>query len=131
MKNNLVYILLTTTFFLNANKSIAQTSSNTDRPNIIYIMGDDHTSQAWGIYGGVLKDYVVNRNIKRLASEGAVLNDAFCTNSICVPSRAIIMTGQVSNRNGVYTLSDALSPDSVSIAKVLQACGYQTALNGI
>ena len=130
MKNNLVYILLTTTFFLNANKSIAQTSSNTNRPNIIYIMGDDHTSQAWGIYGGVLKDYVVNRNIKRLASEGAVLNDAFCTNSICVPSRATIMTGQFSNRNGVYTLSDALSPDSVSIAKVLQASGYQTALIG-
>ena len=59
-----------------------------------------------------------------------VLNNAFCTNSICVPSRATIMTGQFSNRNGVYTLSDAFSPDSVSIAKVLQANGYQTALIG-
>lgn len=56
------------------------------RPNILFIMADDHTSQAWGIYGGVLKDYVKNTIIKRLADEGVVLNNAFCTNSICVPS---------------------------------------------
>jgi arylsulfatase A-like enzyme len=105
-------------------------AQQTARPNIIYIMADDHTSQAWGIYGGVLKDYVKNENIKRLAREGAVLNNAFCTNSICVPSRATVMTGEYSNRNGVYTLSDALSPDSNNIAKVLQKNGYQTALIG-
>ncbi len=105
----------------------AQTVS---RPNIIYIMADDHTSQAWGIYGGILKDFVKNENIKRLAREGAVLNNAFCTNSICVPSRATVMTGEYSNRNGVYTLGDALSPDSNNIAKVLQKAGYQTALIG-
>ena len=131
MKINTTYLLLTLVLFFQRNDAQSQVSSNnSNRPNIIYIMGDDHTSQAWGIYGGVLKDYVVNKNIKRLASEGAVLNNAFCTNSICVPSRATIMTGQYSNRNGVYTLSDALSPDSVSIAKVLQANGYQTALIG-
>ncbi len=101
-----------------------------DRPNIIYIMADDHTSQAWGIYGGILKDYIKNPNIKKLAEEGAVLNNAFCTNSICVPSRATIMTGQYSNRNAVFTLGDALSPDSMNIAKVLQQNGYQTALIG-
>ena len=56
------------------------------RPNILFIMSDDHTSQAWGIYGGVLKDYVQNLNIKRLADEGLVLNNVYCTNSICVPS---------------------------------------------
>lgn len=95
------------------------------RPNIIYIMADDHTSQAWGIYGGILKEYVKTPNIKRLADEGAILNNAFCTNSICVPSRATIMTGQYSNRNKVYTLSDALNPDSMNIAKVL----HQTSIN--
>ena len=100
------------------------------KPNILFIMSDDHTSQAWGIYGGVLKDYVQNPNISRLADEGMVLNNAFCTNSICVPSRAAILTGQYSNRNGVYTLSDALSPDSLNIAKVLQNNGYQTAIIG-
>jgi arylsulfatase A-like enzyme len=100
------------------------------RPNIVFIMADDHTSQAWGIYGGVLKGYVKNDNIKKLAREGVVLNNAFCTNSICVPSRAAIVTGQYSNRNKVYTLSDALNSDSMNIAKVLQQNGYQTALIG-
>ena len=100
------------------------------RPNILFIMSDDHTSQAWGIYGGILKDYVHNPNISRLADEGMVLNNAFCTNSICVPSRAAILTGQYSNKNGVYTLSDALSPDSLNIAKLLKGAGYQTAIIG-
>ena len=58
------------------------------------MMSDDHTSQAWGIYGGVLEKYAINKNIKRLAAEGVVLENAFCTNSICVPSRASILTGQ-------------------------------------
>ena len=115
---------------LSACNLFAQKTTPKDRPNIIYIMADDHTSQAWGIYGGPLKDYVKNKNIKRLASEGAVLNNAFATNSICVPSRATIMTGQNSRQNGVYTLEDALSPDSTNIAKTLRKSGYQTALIG-
>jgi arylsulfatase A-like enzyme len=102
----------------------------TKRPNILFIMSDDHTSQAWGIYGGVLEDYVQNLNIKRLADEGIVLNNSFCTNSICVPSRAAILTGQYSNKNGVYTLNDALDPNRLNIAKILQDKGYKTALIG-
>jgi arylsulfatase A-like enzyme len=100
------------------------------RPNILFIMSDDHTSQAWGIYGGILEDYVQNLNIKRLAEKGVVLNNSFCTNSICVPSRAAILTGQYSNKNGVYTLNDALNPDSLNIAKILQEHGYKTAVIG-
>lgn len=101
-----------------------------EKPNILFIMSDDHTSQAWGIYGGILKDYVKNANISRLADEGAVLNNAFCTNSICTPSRATILSGQYSHKNGVYTLSEAYEPDSSNIAKVLKANGYQTAIIG-
>ncbi|TKG94054.1 DUF4976 domain-containing protein [Puteibacter caeruleilacunae] len=100
------------------------------KPNILFIMSDDHTSQAWGIYGGPLKDYVKNDNIKRLANEGCVLNNAFCTNSICVPSRATILTGQYSHRNGVYTLTDVMQPHHENIAKTLGAAGYQTAIIG-
>jgi arylsulfatase A-like enzyme len=100
------------------------------RPNILFIMADDHTSQSWGIYGGVLKNYVKNANIQRLAKKGAVLNNAFCTNSLCVPSRATIMTGQYSQLNAVYTLADALDPGKMNIAKVMQQSGYQTALIG-
>ncbi|MEO8413639.1 MAG: sulfatase [Ginsengibacter sp.] len=132
MKITITCVLAVFIFSFRQASVYAQTSgsNNSDRPNIIYIMADDHTSQAWGIYGGVLQDYVKNKNIKRLAAEGAVLNNAFCTNSICVPSRATVMTGQYSNRNGVYTLSDALSPDSMNIAKILHQSGYQTALIG-
>lgn len=93
-------------------------------------MSDDHTSQAWGIYGGVLKDYVKNDHIQWLADRGVVLENAFCTNSICVPSRAAILSGQYSHRNGVYDLDDAYEPDSANFAKLLQANGYQTAIVG-
>lgn len=99
-------------------------------PNIIFIMSDDHTSQAWGIYGGVLEQFAVNQNIKRLAEEGVVLDNAFCTNSICVPSRASILTGQYSHMNQVYNLTDALDPKRENVAKLIQKTGYQTALVG-
>ena len=48
----------------------------------------------------------------------------FCTNSICVPSRASILTGQYSHLNGVYTLADHLNPDSLNVAKILKNNGY-------
>lgn len=99
-------------------------------PNILFIMADDHTSQAWGVYGGLLKDHVQAPNISRLSEEGCTLRNTFCTNSICTPSRASIMTGRYSHQNGVYTLSEALEPDSMNIAKVMQKNGYQTAIVG-
>ena len=104
--------------------------AGSDRPNILFILSDDHTSQSWGIYGGILAPYVQNGNIARLAAEGCVLENAFCTNSISVPSRASILTGQYSHLNGVYTLDDGLSPGRDNIAKRLQQAGYQTALIG-
>ncbi len=109
--------------------AIGQTEGK-GRPNILFILSDDHTSQAWGVYGGVLADYVQNKNIRRLADEGCVLNNCFCTNSISVPSRAAILTGAYSHHNGVYTLEDALSPEADNIAKQMQKGGYQTALFG-
>ncbi len=90
------------------------------QPNILFILSDDHTAQAWGIYGGILQDYVKNDNIEWLANQGVVLENAFCTNSICVPSRAAILSGQYSHRNGVYDLEDAYEPDSANFAKLLQ-----------
>jgi len=99
-------------------------------PNILFILSDDHTSQAWGIYGGILADYVQNKNIKRLAAEGAVLDNAFCTNAICTPSRAAILTGQYSHINQVYTLNEPLPKGHPTIAKTLGEQGYQTAVIG-
>lgn len=100
------------------------------KPNILFILSDDHTSQAWGIYGGILQEYVKNDNIEWLANHGVVLDNAFCTNSICVPSRATILSGQYSHRNGVYDLEDSYEPDSMNFAKLLQAAGYQTSIIG-
>ena len=100
------------------------------RPNILFIMADDHTSQAWGIYGGDLAPFVKNNGIQRLASEGITLDNMFCTNSICVPSRAAILTGRMSHKNGVYTLGDALAPDTLNVAKLMKAAGYNTAIIG-
>ncbi len=110
--------------------SAGEAKTGKDRPNILFILSDDHTSQAWGVYGGVLADYVKNENIRRLAQEGCVLENCFCTNSISVPSRASILTGAYSHRNEVYTLSDALYPEQDNIAKQMQEGGYQTALFG-
>ena len=59
------------------------------RPNILFILSDDHTSQAWGIYGGVLADYAYNSNIRRLANEGVVLDNCFCTQPRQYPHRTL------------------------------------------
>ena len=99
-------------------------------PNILFIMSDDHTSQAWGVYGGLLEEYAKNDNIKRLVNEGALLKNVFATNSICVPSRGSILTGKYSHQNNIYSLSDSLSPDSMNIAKALKGGGYETAIIG-
>ena len=100
------------------------------RPNLLFIMADDHTSQAWGCYGSRLAPYAPTDNIDRLSSQGALLENCFCTNSICVPSRASILTGQYSHVNGAATLSGRLSPESDNVAKRLQAAGYETAIIG-
>lgn len=79
------------------------------RPNILFILSDDHTSQTWGVYGGILEQYAQTDNIRRIASEGAVLDNCFCTNSISTPSRAAYSYRPCySHTNGVYTLEDTL-----------------------
>ncbi len=109
---------------------IMSCSERKQPPNILFIMSDDHTSQSWGIYGSVLDEVAHTPNIKRLRSEGAQLMNVFATNSICVPSRAAILTGEYSHRNDVYTLSDAIDPDRETVAKLMQRNGYQTAIFG-
>lgn len=101
-----------------------------ERPNILFILSDDHTSQAWGVYGGILEKSVKNDNIQRLADEGCVLDNSFCTNSISVPSRAAILTGAYSNVNGVFTLANKLDSKGDNIAKQAQIGGYNTSLFG-
>ena len=101
-----------------------------DRPNILFILSDDHTTQAISCYRGFLKDHAKTENIDRIAAEGVRLTNCFCNNSICTPSRASILTGQYSHRNGVLLLDDPLDPDAVTFPKLLQSAGYQTGLFG-
>jgi arylsulfatase A-like enzyme len=97
------------------------------RPNFLYIMADDHASHAISAYGSK-----VNRtpHIDRIAQQGMRFDNCFCTNSICTPSRGVILTGQYSHIAGVKTLNDALDPARQNVAKLLQAAGYQTAMIG-
>ena len=100
------------------------------QPNILFILADDHTTQAISCYGGYLADFAQTENIDRLAREGVRLANCFCNNSICTPSRASILTGQYSHQNGVYLLGQALPGDSVTFPMHLRRTGYQTGLFG-
>lgn len=96
-------------------------------PNIVYIMADDHAAHAISAYGSRINQ---TPNIDRIAHGGVRFTNCFCTNSICTPSRAAILTGQYSHKNGVYTLNDKLDPQRNNVAKELQHAGYQTAMIG-
>ncbi len=97
------------------------------RPNIVFIMSDDHAAHAIGAYGSR-----INRTpgIDRLASEGAVVLNCFCGNSICAPSRATILTGLHSHRNGKLSNLDTFDGGQRTFPKLLQAAGYETAIFG-
>ena len=99
-------------------------------PNILFIMSDDHTTQAVSSYGGFLGNFMPTPNIDRIGNEGVRLTSCFVTNSISCPSRASILTGQYSWNNGVYANLDVLNRDHPTVAKELQKAGYQTALIG-
>lgn len=108
----------------------AQSVEKKKLPNILFIMSDDHTSQAVSAYGGLLSTVLPTPNIDRLAREGAILRNCFVTNSISTPSRACILTGQYSQKNGVYTLADSLDSCLPTSATYLHDKGYQTAVIG-
>ncbi|UCE47619.1 MAG: sulfatase-like hydrolase/transferase, partial [Phycisphaerales bacterium] len=110
--------------------TVASAQRSQRKPNILFIMADEHTSQAIGCYGLRLSTHAHTKNIGRIAAEGALLKNCFCTNSICVPSRASILTGQYSHINGAKTLSGKLDPAADNVAKRLAAAGYETAVVG-
>ena len=98
------------------------------RPNILYIMSDDHAAHAISAYGSQINH---TPHIDRLASEGVRLTNTFCTNALCTPSRASILTGQYSHVNEVKTLDDEIdSSRPIQSQKLLQQAGYETAIVG-
>jgi arylsulfatase A-like enzyme len=97
------------------------------RPNIIFVFTDDHASHAISAYGSRINQ---TPNIDRLADEGMLFRNAFVTNSICAPSRAVILTGKHSHLNGIFTNRERFDSAQVTFPKLLQQAGYQTAIVG-
>ncbi len=104
-----------------------QTTKVGRQPNIIFIMTDDHAYQAISAYGSKLMQ---TPNIDRLANEGMLFENAYVTNSICSPSRAVALTGKFSHLNGVRDNLDVFDSTQVTFPKILQKNGYETAVVG-
>ncbi|MDZ8120010.1 sulfatase family protein [Pontiella agarivorans] len=101
-----------------------------EKPNILFIMSDDHTSQAIGVYNSRLSPLNPTPTIDSIAREGMVMENAFTQNSICTPSRACIMTGQSSAVNGCPRLGSPLPPERQYLAIEMGKAGYSTAVIG-
>ncbi|WP_273274634.1 sulfatase [Maribacter polysiphoniae] len=99
----------------------------TDRPNIVFIMSDDHAYQAISAYNDQL---IQTPNIDRIADEGMLFGNACVTNSICAPSRAVILTGKHSHMNGKIDNRSPFDTTNVTFPQILQKSGYQTAMFG-
>ncbi len=97
------------------------------RPNIVFIMSDDHAYQAISAYDTRLTK---TPNIDRIAKEGMLFSNACVTNSICAPSRAVILTGKHSHINGKIDNYFPFDTTNVTFPQILQANGYQTAMFG-
>jgi arylsulfatase A-like enzyme len=96
-------------------------------PNILFIMTDDHATQAVGAYGSRINQ---TPNLDRIAREGMLFRNAFCTNSICAPSRAVILTGLHSHLNGQLSNKETFDGAQLTFPKLLQGAGYETAMIG-
>ena len=108
-------------------KDTTQNKEKKTKPNIVFIMSDDHAYQAISAYGHDLNH---TPNIDRIANEGAIFKRGFVTNSICAPSRAVMLTGKHSHINGKVDNILPFNWKQDNFAKQLQKSGYQTALIG-
>jgi arylsulfatase A-like enzyme len=107
-------------------------TTNSYRPNIVYIMSDDHAYQAISAYGGMLKDLAPTPNIDRIAANGMRFNRCLVTNSISGPCRAVVLTGKYSHLNGFLAneKQPAFDGSQQTFPKLLQTAGYSTSMIG-
>ena len=128
-KNELHYSLLALAAFQAVPLlSIAQLKG--DRPNILYIMCDDHAMQAISAYGSPISKLAPTPNIDRLAERGMKFNSCFVENSLSTPSRACLMTGMYSHQNGQRQLAEGIDTTRTFFSELLQKAGYETAVVG-
>ena len=130
----LMSLSLAAGLLLTVMQSIKVTTVSADeagpRPNIVFVLADDHAFEAISAYETYLKDFAKTPTIDRLAREGARFDNFVCCNSICSPSRASILTGQYSHQNGVRGLNGSINESSPHYPVELQKAGYQTWLVG-
>ncbi len=98
-----------------------------NRPNVVFIMSDDHAAHALSCYGSRINK---TPNLDRIAHEGMRLENCFVTNAICGPSRACILTGKYGHINGYHSNDRKFNGDQQTFPKLLQKAGYQTAMVG-
>jgi arylsulfatase A-like enzyme len=103
------------------------TNRQDTRPNILFIMSDDHSERAISAYGSTL---ISTPNIDRIADEGVIFRESFVANSICGPSRAIMLTGKHSHKNGFRDNDDRFDGSQPTYPLYLQQAGYTTAVVG-
>lgn len=122
-------LLFCSTLFLISSSFSQNPKEKPKRPNIVFIFSDDHALKAIGAYGSVINE---TPNIDKLAKGGMLFHHAMVTNSICGPSRAVILTGKYSHLNGMATNGQDVRFDGaqVTFPKLLRAAGYQTAIVG-
>ena len=106
---------------------VEQDSTPSERPNILFIMSDDHAYQAISAYGGNL---IQTPNIDRIADEGLLFTNACVSNSICAPSRATILTGKHTHINGKIDNHMPFDTTQVTFPQLFQQAGYETAMYG-
>ena len=97
------------------------------RPNIVFLMADNLRHDLLGCAGN---NIIQTPNIDRLAAQGVRFENAFCTNAICAPSRACVITGQYPHTNRVYDLRQAIEPERQFLPIEMKKAGYQTAMIG-
>ncbi len=127
---NKYIIFLVLLILISCGSPKSSTEGANEPPNIIFIISDDHAYEAVGAYGKRLSAVNPTPVLDDLASGGMLFTSVFCTNSICSPSRANILTGQYSQTNGVLDLDGSLSAENQYLPIELKKLGYQTAVIG-
>lgn len=112
-------------------KELASTENDSiSKPNILFIMADDHAVKAISAYGSEIGKLAPTPNIDRIAHDGAIFSHNYNTNSLCGPSRAVILTGKHSHINGFRMNGDKFDNQQETFPKIFQRNGYQTAVIG-
>ena len=124
-----LFVLVIAAFTMSCSND--QKHDDATRPNIVFVFTDDHATQAISAYGGILAEVAPTPNIDKLADEGILFTRCMVTNSICGPSRASILTGKHSHKNGFYQNENTVFDGTqFTFPQALQANGYQTAIVG-